>query len=145
MGDMHEIDEKLSELVPQYGKLDTEIKTLKKDADKQKDEIKNLMIGADMTKCSYGGYVVSKVVSHKDTLDEAKALEILKKDWAERYGSMECPYIRTVEVIDMDALESVIYADELPSDTLKALDGCRTTTEIVSLKCAKAKEEKKDE
>ena len=67
-------------------------------------------------------------------------LDVLKADWTARYGNMECPYIKTKEVVDMDKLEAVIYANELPADVLAKLNDCQEKTEVVALKCSKVKE-----
>ena len=131
-------------LVADYGQIDSKIKELTKTANSEKDEIKQLMLEQDVTSHESGGYKVSCVKSTRETMDQEKMLDVLKKDWRSRYGKQECPYIRTVEIVDMDKLESVLYAGELPDSVLKELDSCRKTTEVITLKCTKAKE-KKDE
>jgi len=129
-------------LVADYGQIDEKAKELKKIQDSEKEEIKKRMSEQNISSHTAGGYTVTKVVSNREKLNEDKALVILKQDWVSKYGSMECPYIKTREYIDMDALEAVLYAGEIDKETLKRLDACREVTEVVALKCTKAKPKK---
>ena len=136
--------EKLDELVERYGENDAKAKELKKVCDADKAEIKEMMANQNLSKHTAGGYTVSYIVSEKSETNEAKMLDILKRDWVARNGSMQCPYIKTVEVIDTEALESALYKNELSEDVVAQLGTCTTTTQVVTLRCSKAKE-KKDE
>jgi hypothetical protein len=51
---------------------------------------------------------------------------------------MECPYIKTREYIDMEALENAIYQKELTPSVLADMDKCREVTTVVTLRCKKA-------
>ena len=135
---------KLDELVADYGEVDAKVKELKKIQDSEKETIKDMLTESNLSSYAAGGYVVTKVVSNREKLDEEKALVILKNDWVSKYGSMECPYIKTKEYIDMDALEAVIYTGEIDTETLKKLDTCREVTPVISLKCAKEKPKKNE-
>lgn len=130
---------KFDDLVAHYGEVDTKIKSLKKELDSDKVTIKNEMSKENLSSYSAGGYTVTYSIRNDVEVDEVKMLQILKKDWANRYGSAECPYIRTVEVIDMDKLEAVLYANELPQDVVKQLDSCQVKKPVEVLKCKKDK------
>jgi len=132
---------KLDELVAEYGKKDADIKTLKKITDAEKEQIKDLLVESNVDSWTSGGYTVQRVVSNRETLNEDKLLPILKEDWSATHGSMECPYIRTVECIDMNALETAIYEGTISQDVLLKMNGCKETTTVVALKCKKAKTE----
>lgn len=135
---------KLDELVSDYGAKDAELKELKKVCDGEKEEIKDLLEQQGETDWTAGGYTVKRIESERTTLNEEKMLEILKKAWMEKYGDIPCPYIKTVEVIDMDELEAALYSNDLPEQVVQDLSGCRSTQTVVTLRCSKAKE-KKDE
>ena len=132
---------KLDNLVSSYGKHDEQLKDIKKVCDSEKDELKSLM-NEEYNKHTSGGYTVSYRTSEKTSVDESKMLEVLKRDWVAKNGSMACPYIKMRPYIDMDELENAIYAGEIPKETLLELDGCKTTTKVVSIYCTKAKEGK---
>lgn len=129
----------LKELVTHYGELDQQIKTLSKELESDKVTIKNELEAINKNDYSAGGYKVVRKVSYRTKVDEDKMLKVLKADWKERYGDIECPYIKTKEYVDTDELESVLYAGELPAKTLAELNDCRERQEIVSLTCTKAK------
>ena len=131
---------KFDKLVAHYGEVDEQIKTLSKELESDKVTIKNELAKMDDKSYEAGGYKVTRQVSYRTKVDEAKMLSILKADWASRYGSMECPYIKTVEYVDMDELEAVLYAGELPQTVMTELNDCQQKTEVVSLKCVKVKE-----
>lgn len=131
----------LEELVPHYGELDSKVKEIKKEMDSDKVTIKNLMAESNKKNFSAGGYTVKYVVSNRVSYDEEKMLNILKKDWEKRYGSVPCPYIKTKEYVDSEILESVIYAGELPNSVMSELNECQIKTEVVALKCEKDKKE----
>ena len=140
------MQETLDKLVADYGLADSTLKDLKKTCDIAKDEIKKRMESEGESEHTSGGYTVKYIVSEKTTVDEEKMLQILKRDWVKRNGSAECPYIRRVEVLDMDALESELYAENIPKDVVAELGTCNTINKVVTLRCSKAKkEEKKNE
>ena len=130
----------IDEVVARYGKTDAEIKELKKANDADKEHIKKVLEEQGESSWTAGGYTVQRVESTKETMNESKLLPLLKFDWRDRQGERECPYIKTREYIDMDALEVAIYAGEIPVSVLKQMDSCRETTTTVALRCKKVKE-----
>lgn len=133
----------LEELVVSFGEKDAEFKALKKDYDSTKETLKNLMGDLGTEKESFGGYTVTRTTSNRESFDEAKALEILKKDWnTHNSPAIACPYIKTIEVLDMDALESAMYNHQIRDDVIISLDECRKVTEVITMKCVKTKKGK---
>ena len=126
-------------LVAHYGEVDEHIKSLTRERDGDKDTIKEELAKRGESDYEAGGYKVTRQVSYRTSIDEDKMLKVLKADWAERYGSMDCPYIKTREYVDTDALEAVIYANELSDETMKQLEGCQHKQEVITLKCSKIK------
>lgn len=136
---------KLDKLVSEYGEKHYNELALKKECSEINTEIKQLMEKDELTEYTSGEYTVKKSVSVSESMNEEEMLKVLKSDWASRYGSMECPYIKTKEYVDMDILESVMYAGELPQDTVVALDKCRITKETVKLTLSKSKKSNKED
>ena len=126
-------------LVAHYGEVDNQIKTLTKELESDKVTIKNVLGATNRDDYESGGYKVIRQVSYRTKVDEDKMLKVLKKDWQNRYGEQDCPYIKTKEYVDMEQLESVLYANELPKDVLAELNDCQDKTEVVALKCMKVK------
>lgn len=132
----------LDELVAHYGEVDSQIKTLTKELESDKITIKNELASQKKDDYSAGGYKVIRQVSYRTKVNEDRMIKVLKDDWKERYGDMECPYIKTKEYIDMEELESVLYANELPENIVTKLNDCQEKTEVITLKCSKIKESK---
>lgn len=133
------------EKIISYGTNNAELTTLKKVCDTEKADIKSEMAKMGINSYSAGGYKVSYSVSQRESIDENKMLAVLKRDWVNRYGSIDCPYIKTREYVDMDILESVMYANELPKSVMLELDSCIDRTEVVTLKCTKDKHYKQED
>lgn len=134
----------LDDLVATYGKHDAEIKDLKKVADTEKEQIKSMLSDEQPNWCA-GGYKVTRVVTEKTTFNEERLLTVLKKDWEERNGKTDCPYIKTREYVDMDSLETALYENSIPSEVLAEMNKCKTVTPTIALRCAKDKEKKKED
>ena len=137
--------EKLDKLVSEYGEKHYEELALKKVCGEMNTEIKQIMEEDNLDAYTSGEYTVKRSVSVSESMNEEEMLKVLKADWTARYGSMECPYIKTKEYVDMDILESVMYAGELSEETIVALDKCRITKETVKLTLSKSKKSKKED
>lgn len=57
-------------------------------------------------------------VKKNEELNEAKAIETIKSEWASKNGSMTCPYLKMVYVLDEEAIEKAIYNGELKAEVL---------------------------
>ena len=96
--------EKLDELVPQYALNKGEYDSYKAIVDKEKEQIKDLLLHIGEKKYTAGGYTVTRSVSVKETWDEDKLLEVAKKH--------KIPVIKTKQYVDMQALEDYLYDHE---------------------------------
>lgn len=124
-------------LVARFGKTDAEIKELKKENDKDKEEIKNHLASIGEDEWTAGGYKVKRVVATSDNLNEEKVLALMQKN---RDIIADLGIIKTKEYVDASALESAIYEGKLPASLLVDMNACRETKTTVSLRCSKAKE-----
>ena len=122
----------LDSLVPQYVSVKADADKFKKAADDLNKNIKQVMTDNDLDKYSAGGFTVTKVVTNRETMDEQKLLQVARKH--------NIPAIKTVEVIDMDALENFLYHSDVTDELMEDLAKCKSKTEVVQLR---VKEEKK--
>lgn len=134
----------LDELVTSFGAHNAEFGDLKKTCDKEKAEIKDIMLALGQSQKTAGGWTVTCTPSTRETMNEEQLLQVLKENWEKQFGT-DCPYIKTREYVDMEALEAGIYAGEVSTETLLEMDKCRNVTEVVTLRCCKAKPKKKEE
>ena len=128
------------EIVYHYGNVDRQVKEMSKELEETKIIIKNTLKDMGVSDYTAGGYKVTRQVRYKTKIDTDKMLSILKSDWVSRFGDTPCPYIKTIEYVDTEALESVLYNEELPKDVMEKLSTCETKTEEIALKCTKVKE-----
>lgn len=129
-----------NEQVELYCKQMTEEKALNKANKKLNEEIKQTLIDSGDTDIKSGIYSVHLETRVSEGIDEARALSILKTFWSKDHGDEMCPFIRTVFVLDMDALEGALYNNAIPDEVLMQLDSCRTKKETKALTFKVAKE-----
>lgn len=126
--------ETLDTLIPKYAENKLILDDYKKICDDENKQIKELM-----TTSSYevGGYKAVKSVQKRETINEDKLLEVMKRHrlMAEAHG-----IIKTKEYVDVDALEMVMYKGLIDKKILMEIDKCRQTKEVVTLRISKVKE-----
>ena len=128
---------KLEKLIPQYAQDKLLLDTYKKTCDAENAEIKQLMLEENKTTFEAEGYVANRIVSVRETMNEAALLAI-----AHHYGISEI--VKTKEYIDFDALEDAIYNGRISKDILIEIGKARESKEVVSLKISKVKSKKGD-
>ncbi len=101
-------------------------------ADDEKAKIKKIMHENELTDYVVDDLKAKYYSSVSESFDEEMLLEVLKKN-----GITNC--IKTVEVVDMEALENAIYHHEISNGALKEMDKCRTTKTTYALKISKVK------
>ena len=132
---------KITEIINKYCEEKEKEKALKKVLGTLSTDIKDYMAEHADEDISTDDFTVHIQIKVSEEVDEEGMLEVLKKDWASKYGSMQCPYIKTREYVDMDALEQVIYAGGISTEVLLQLDKCRTVKETRALTYKKVKKE----
>ena len=131
----------LSELISEWGKNKSECDSLTKLVKRDAATIKDIMISEKLTESTSGKYIAKLSFQHKEQFDEEGLLNYIKTNlWGDK-GSMECPYIKRVEVIDWEAIESAIYNENITPDQLLEIDKFKETNEVPVLKLAIVKEE----
>lgn len=128
----------LDVLIPQYARQKEDFDDLKKEVEKSNALIKDLMYKANADTYEAGVYTAKRTESTRESMDEAKLLEVMKK-----YGLTAC--IQTVEVVDMETLERYLYDNGASPELAEDIDKCRKITPVVTLRVSRAKRKKEDD
>lgn len=129
--------EQMDELVAEFGENKAQFDKLKKLVESQKTSIKQQLDLMGEEDYSAGGYKVHCTISQRESLDEEKLIQRLKK-----YApNTQC--IKMKEYIDMEVLENEIYHDKLSDEALSAMAECKDVKEVVTLTVKKDKNDKK--
>lgn len=125
----------LDELIPVYAENKADLDKIKKVCEAQNADIKRQLEEMGEDEYTAGGYVVKRTVSTRESMNEERLLEMMKKH--------KIPgVIKTKEYVDMDALESYLYSSILFDDVAADLDSCREVKEVVQLRISKEKKKK---
>lgn len=122
----------LDVLVPQYCADKANFDALKKVCDLENSQIKEQMLKEGKDTYSAGGYTVKRTVSSRESLNEDKLIEVLKKHKIEGV-------VKTKEYVDLDELETYLYHNEPKDGFATDLANCKTVNEVVQLRISKAK------
>lgn len=111
----------------------------KKALDKLNASIKELMTEYDLTEYEGDNATVTCTVSDTEKMNEDKLLEVIKqKIWAGEDGTA-CPFIKTVEQVDFDALEKAIYNGDISKEQLVEIGKCKEVKSVTTLRIKKKK------
>lgn len=128
MGD----EDLLKELIEVYYEDKTAMDGYKKSVDKHNKQIKEMMQDFNIDEISTDTGLVAKMsIQKRESFNEDKLINKLKD------MNIVTP-IKTIEVVDMDELENVIYTGQL--DASKITD-CKQVKEVITLKVSKKKGE----
>lgn len=125
--------EKLKQLIERFGANNEQVKALKKLTDADNAEIKQLMVAGNLSSVESDTFVATYSVTKQESFDETKLLDKIKE-----LGLTNV--IKTVEVVDMELLESAIYDGEVSGADLA---DCKVIKEIPKLLVKLKKKEKK--
>ena len=120
----------LQTLIDQYGRLKAEADSYKKTLDADNKRIKELMIEAGDEKAEGSEYHVTCKLVESSKLNEEVLLNKLKE-----IGFTDC--IKTKEYVDIDMLESAVYAGKVDA---KILADCKEVSTTYRLNIYKNKE-----
>lgn len=126
------VDASLDELIPQYALNKTTLDSYTKICKEENEQIKAALVELGENEYSAGGFTVKRIVAVKESMNEAKLLEVLKQNGID-------VAVKTREYVDMDALEAYLYNNIPSTDLARQLESCRTTSETVQLRLSKAK------
>lgn len=130
----------LDELVPRYYANKIAENALKKENAKDNNEIKSIMLKAKKETENIGDYKISCKTIVTEDFDKDLLLKKVKSIWTEKNGSMTCPWIDRIEVVNDEALEEAIYNGLINPEDLKS---CKVSKSQVRLTVSK-KEDKND-
>lgn len=128
-------NESLEALIPRYALNKSELDSYTKICKEENEQIKAALVELGQNEYSAGGYTVKRTVAVKESMNEAKLLEVLRQNGIDLA-------IKTREYVDMDVLEAYLYNNTPSADLARQIDSCRTTTETVQLRLSKTKAKK---
>ena len=132
---------KLSKLVKEWGEEKVVCDDLTKKVKDYAAQIKKIMIAENLEDSESGPYIAKLSFSHTENFDEGGMISFIKSVlWADK-GSMECPYIKRVEVVDWDAIEKAMYNGDISKEHILEMDKFKSVTDTPVLKLAKVKED----
>jgi len=126
--------ETLEDLVPVYGEKNTECNALKKVVADLNTKIKTTIkaLKQQNKDIIISGWKCSLTISEEEKTNEERLLEVLRAN--------NVPAIRTMEYVDSEELERLIYAGKVPKKVLLEMDKCVERTTKETLRCVKVKE-----
>ena len=122
----------LETMVEMYGRNKKTLDELKKVCDNDNKKIKAMMVEGKHSDFKSEHYVANYYESERTSFNSEKALAILK-----RAGINQC--VKTIEVLDEDAFESMLYNGEIPTEILPDLNSCREVKKVPTLKVSERK------
>lgn len=126
------IGQLLAEKIDIYKSYKDSESKFKKLSSKLNDEIKETMSSMGVDEFSSDSYVATVKYSRKETLDEEKAIEVLKKTLSKEQLKT---VIRTKEYIDDDSLEKLVYNGDFD---ISLLEPCKVLgNEVATLRIKK--------
>ena len=128
----------LDEIIPRYALNKQELDDYKKLCDEDNKIIKQHMKTINLDVYGVDNIIVEKRISVTESFDEEKLIGIMKDA-----GLCSLVKTKTIEYIDYDGLESMIYNERLDEETIQKIASCKQSKEKVSL-YVKTKKESKD-
>lgn len=127
----------LKKLIDRYGNMKAEMDSYKKQVDADNAEIKKIMTEAGDEKAEGDEFKVTCKVIEIEKFNDAKLLAKLKSLWAEQNGKKKNPFIKKIEVVDMEELENAIYSGEIDPKQLAECKDINTQTRLTvsKIKC----------
>lgn len=130
-----EQQDNLKNLIPEYGKKNTECNSLKKVVSELNTKIKkaikdNKKLNEDIV---IDGWVCKLTTKEKSTFNEDRLIEFCKKN--------KIDVVRTKEYVDADVLEKLMFNGSIPKELILEMDKCKDTTIDERLTCSKVKED----
>lgn len=129
---------KLDELIPNYAMNKMELDSYTKICDKEKAEIKKLMLDSKIPEYITKGYRATCTTSTRESINEDILLAILNSSEDAKILGI----IKTKEYVDYDALEDAIYNERISRELILELDKAKDSKEVITLKVSKLKEKK---
>lgn len=132
----------IKEIIKQYCENKEQEKALKNEISEQGKSIKTYMADHEDKPIEVDGYTVSIQERKTEDVNPEQMLNAVLNWWgAKAMGSMQCPFVKYVPAIDMEALESAIYNEQVDKDLLLEIDKCRTVKVTRALVYKAKKEE----
>lgn len=124
--------ENLKTLINDYADKDKLFKSVKKECDNLKSDIKDTMAEMKIADFNTGDYTAVLSTVTKETMDEELLIPFIKN--LNIRG-----IVKKREYVDMDALEKAIYSGKISQENLIEMNKCKTSTSYTTLRVKKNK------
>ena len=132
----------LEKLVPEYVSNNAESKAYGKVATEASKSIKDILKSVNMDTINVGEYKVSITHVDKSYMDTDKLLTFVKSELSDE---LKNKIIKTREYVDEEALENLMYKNEIDDDTKAKMAKCLVVKEELRLNVRKKKEGAEDD
>jgi polyhydroxyalkanoate synthesis regulator phasin len=116
------VDNPLENLVRDFTKIKPDYDSMSKKIEDLKAKIKTAMADKGVSKVEVDNFVVNLIQSHSYSFDVPKLVE-----WAKAQGFT---ITKTVEILDEDVLESLVYNGEITPEQLKPFQKDKVVTKL---------------
>ena len=131
----------LSDFVPVYFKDNKEYNAYKSTVNSENGKIKEIMSIIKQDSIEVDGYIVSITRVDKSQMDNDKLLNLVKTEFPEELQKkLICT--KTIEFIDEDALEDIMYKGMISEKLTASMANCMIPKEELRLNVKAKKEEK---
>lgn len=134
-----ELEEELKALIPTYGSLDFELKSIKKKADGFKERIKIIVKSLGVKTYRAEDYEITYTEAERVSFKEDKLLIRLKEIVANKDLKEFKGLIKTKEYVDMDVLENLLYHNKFNEAEISSISSCQEIKNIPTLKVKKVR------
>ena len=131
--------ELLEDMINRYGVAKNTLDEQKELVDTLNKTIKSAMENRGIDEFTTDKYKAKYIIQHRETLNEAKLLNMLITNPAYEPILTKYSVIKTKQYIDMDAFENALYHDEFGSDDKLKFAECTTSKDVATLKVTKVK------
>ena len=123
----------LETLIESYAENKSLAEDYKKIVETQNKDIKKMMEDQQLDYAFSEHYTIHYYISTRESMNEERLLALLKRE-----DISAC--IKTIEVVDMDALEEMLYNGELSASIIAEMNDCREVKKVANIKLSKRKD-----
>lgn len=108
-----------------FGLLNNELKKLKAQCEILSKEIKTEMAENNLNSAEFNNFTAKLTEKTSVTFDDDKLIRVLK--------AHKIKAVKTVEVVDFEELEKILYSGNIPHEVIEDIDECKIVKKIPTL------------
>lgn len=108
-----------------FGLLNNELKKLKAQCESLSKEIKAEMAENNLNSAEFNNFTAKLTEKTSVTFDDDKLIRVLK--------AHKIKAVKTVEVVDFEELEKLLYSGNIPHEVIEDIDECKIVKKIPTL------------